>query len=141
MSLPGTFVFLVDLKPANPIIFRMADTSGSESTSMADPLAAGCGFAVMVSFFSLSGGSVPLGGFVEEVGGGLALGLEGLWPTSVSFGGAFDDGPCGGERVRVRAVGLRLGERERVRGRSDREGGGSSVVISLSVMTIAEQLL
>jgi len=133
---PFTFVFFVDLNPVNPIAFLIAAISGSESTSISFVEAFGSGVteAPLVTFevpFAGGRGDLDDGGGMAEprgpVGGapGRGLSAAGLW------GGLRDrvrPDERGGVRMRVRAGGLSLrGEAERLRGRSGRLDGGSSV--------------
>ena len=69
------------------------------------------------------GGSV---GVRDADGGGLVVGFRG-WGFE---GTASDEGPRGGDRVRAGVFSLRDGERERVRWRSERRGGASSVELN-----------
>jgi len=62
---PFTFVFFVDLNPVKPIAFRIAATSGSESTSISSGGASGS-TAAEVPFVGFEGGIGDL-----EGGGGL----------------------------------------------------------------------
>lgn len=118
MLFPGTFVFLVVLNPAKPIMARIWAISGSESSSVA----VGLGFDA----FAEGGAVVPfvgvdLGGSTSILsvarGGLLGLAVEEMEGSAGPF--------RGGDRVRVGGFGgSRAGERERVRCLGALDGGG-----------------
>ena len=115
---PGTFVFFVDLKPANPIIFRIIASSGSSSSTSFASFDFVPFVVFKVSICILSG---PAAIVVLAFGpaGGFELGWEG--PVEVCFGGGLCDfleasiRGLGGEEGMRALVPLRAGERDRVR--------------------------
>lgn len=116
-SFPGTFVFFVLLKLANPIIRRIIAASGSESssTSIFEGASAALGLAGVEEVVPLvfGKGVVALGPFgAALVGGGERDVRDDLVGPE---GGGLDDEPGGGERVRIDALGSRAGDRERER--------------------------
>lgn len=121
-------MFLVDLKVAKPINLRITLISGSESRSISSDFCCVVDFAARAldEVRGLEEGAIGAlgGGLLEEGPRGGERGLEDV----ESRGGervSFEvDGPRRGERVRWGCCFSWIGERERLRGRDERDSGG-----------------